>query len=68
VPDTFTVVLSEEAFAVVCGLVQPSSDVNPIGIFADEPVWHELRDKFPLANFDAAASASIINYDEEAGE
>jgi hypothetical protein len=69
--------LSEEAYHVLCGLVQPSwmaaetpaeeaLAVNTGGIYAE--CWDELRAKFPLANFRAYAAARGEDfYCEEAG-
>ncbi len=63
--DTYTVELSEAEFAVVCGLVQPSNEVNINGIQTD--VWEKLRGHFQLENFKLAVAQGIIEYDEEAG-
>jgi hypothetical protein len=69
--------LSEEAFTVLCGLVQPSwmaaetpeeeaLAVNAAGIYTD--CWDELRAKFPLAHFRKAAQERGEDfYHEEAG-
>jgi hypothetical protein len=69
--------LSEEAFTVLCGLVQPSwmeantpedeaLAVNRAGIYTD--CWDELRAKFPLEHFRKAAhSRGEDFYHEEAG-
>lgn len=69
--------LSAEAFAVLCGLVQPSwmdantpeqeaLAVNAAGIHAD--CWDELRAKFPLAHFRKVAQERGEDfYFEEAG-
>jgi hypothetical protein len=69
--------LSDEAFAVLCGLVQPSwmaaetpeeeaLAVNQGGIYAD--CWDELRAKFPLAHFRKVARERGEDfYCEEAG-
>jgi hypothetical protein len=69
--------LSEEAFTVLCGLVQPSwmaavtpeeeaLAVNAAGIYTD--CWDELRAKFPLAHVRKAAQERGEDfYHEEAG-
>lgn len=60
-----TVQLSEEAYTVLCGLVQPSSDVHHVGIFSE--AFAELTATFPLADFHAGVKAGLVEYDEEAG-
>lgn len=69
--------LSDEAFAVLCGLVAPSwmaaetpaeeaLAVNQGGIYAE--CWDELRAKFPLDHFRKYAAARGEDfYNEEAG-
>ena len=54
-----TITLSDEAYAMLCGLVAPSDEadethgVNHQGISGD--AWNELREKFPVNDFWAAA-------------
>lgn len=59
-----TVELTTDEYAVLCGLVQPSEDVNAIGIYSD--AWEGLREKFPLRDFRLAVEAGVISYDKEA--
>lgn len=56
--------LSKEAFAVVCGLVAPSDQVNHAGIMTE--AWDELRAVFPLSDFRKWAR-SANRYNKEAG-
>lgn len=56
--------LSNEAFAVVCGLVQPADEVTAAGIFTE--TWPELRKTFPLAAF-RARFEDTDDYHPEAG-
>ncbi|RSM68661.1 hypothetical protein DL991_41055 [Amycolatopsis sp. WAC 01375] len=54
-----TVALSAAAHAVVSGFLalddgdDPENGVNPDGILADDHVWDELRDRFPLSAYHA---------------
>jgi len=51
--------MSEEAYAIICALVAPSSeDINTLDIFSDQ--WNELRERFPVSEF--------REYAEKAGE
>lgn len=50
-----TVILSERAYEVLCGLVQPTDQVNITGIYTD--VWDELREAFPVEVFLARVPA-----------
>jgi hypothetical protein len=59
--------LTDEAYAVLCGLVQPSDDVNVDGIVADQEVWDEIRTRFPLQDFQASVANGAVEYVEEAG-
>lgn len=71
--------LSEEAYTVLCGLVQPNwmnaetpaeeaLAVNHGGIYADDATWDELQAKFPLAHFRTVAQQRGEDfYQEEAG-
>lgn len=51
-PKYRAIVMSQEAYDVLCGLVQPSDEVNQAGIFS--PAWDELRKTFPIERFHAA--------------
>lgn len=68
---TVQITLSDEAYAVVCGLVNPSLDddnpngVHHPGIFSES--FDEIRDSFPVAAFWGAVEAGEIEYDKEAG-
>lgn len=44
-----TITLSDEAVAVIAGMVAPSDVVQADAIFTD--VWDEIRDEFPLEHF-----------------
>jgi hypothetical protein len=46
-----TVNLTDDAYAVLCGLVQQSSDVDIDAIMTSDEVWIELRAIFPLTFF-----------------
>ena len=61
------VMLTEDQFAVICGLVQTSEDVNADGIFPKAGVWESLREDFPIEKFHLAVHLGIISYDKEAG-
>lgn len=62
--------LSDEAYAVVCGLVNPSEDadeqngVHHPGIFGP---FDEIRASFPVKAFWDAVEAGDVEYDAEAG-
>ena len=60
--------LTEEAYSVLCGLVQPSEQVNADGIIASEPAWNELRESFPLDAFESAVRGRVITYEADAGQ
>lgn len=66
------VALSTEAYAVLCGLVQPTDEVNAAGI--NSLAWDELRRTFPLAHFEMWATANPDDgerdsfYNPDAGE
>jgi hypothetical protein len=70
-----TIELTDEEYAIVCGLVQPDwmnvepphdkDAVNHAGIFSE--AWDSLREKFPLENFRDAVSDGVIDYNQEAG-
>lgn len=68
---TVQVNLSYEAYAVVCGLVNPSLDdenpegVHNPGIFSES--FDEIRSSFPVETFWNAVKAGQIEYDPEAG-
>lgn len=65
-PKMRAVVLSEEAFAVLCGTVHPTDDVNTQGIFSE--AWEELRQTFPLDYFKKVANERGEDfYNEDAG-
>ena len=60
--------LSEAAYAVVCGMVQDSEDVNEAGVIAPTGVWEEVRQAFPLSEFRLGVKRALITYDRRAGE
>lgn len=61
-----TIILSDDAYAVICGMVQGSEDVEVDQIIAPDPVWDEIRGQFPLADFHAAVTrGGDITYDPE---
>lgn len=65
-----SVELSPEAYAVLCGLVQPSDDaapdgVNHAGIFT--ATWDEIRAAFPAKRFHVWAASHEDFYDPDAG-
>jgi hypothetical protein len=41
------VALSPAAHRTVCGLVQPTEEIDPAEIYADDQVWEEIRSIFP---------------------
>lgn len=64
--------LSEDAAAVVAGLVAPTSDVNHEGIMTSGAVWAEIRAAFPLDLFRTwvdrhAGEGGDQGYEEAAG-
>lgn len=61
------VTLTTEEYAVLCGLVQDSEDVEPTGIFVKTEVWASLRETFPWERFRDAVNQGVIQYDPEAG-
>jgi len=65
---TYKIEMSEPAYAVLCGLVQSSDDVNSAGIIAPGPVWNELKEFFPLTDFEALVAERVITYDKDWGE
>ena len=54
--------ISDEAFAVVCGLVQDAELVQSAAIYMPATVWTELREKFPLEDFREAVAAGAVSY------
>jgi hypothetical protein len=60
--------MSEAAYAVLCGLVQSSDDVVATGVIAPEGIWQELREFFPLKDFDELCAAKVITYDPDWGD
>jgi hypothetical protein len=60
---TRTVALSDTAWAVICGMVQTTDAVETEAIIAEDPVWDEIREAFPLAAFRQAVDAGMIEYD-----
>jgi hypothetical protein len=46
-----TIELSDEAYALVCGLVHPSDDIDTEKVVALDPTWSEVRSKFPLTDY-----------------
>jgi hypothetical protein len=55
--------LSDAAYAVVCGLVQPSEEIEVNGITASERVWEELRLAFPSHVFHANVAKGRVGYE-----
>jgi len=43
------VALSEEAHRTVCGLVQPTDEIDPSEVFASDGAWSEIRSAFPAS-------------------
>jgi hypothetical protein len=64
-PPERLVVLSPAAYALVCGLVHPASDIDDDGVTADAPIWDEVRNAFPLAEFHKGVDEKLISYIEE---
>ena len=65
---TYKIEMSEPAYAVLCGLVQSEDDVNHAGIQAPGQVWADLKQFFPLADFEALVRERVIAYDKDWGE
>lgn len=59
------VALSEDAYRVVCGLVQPTDVVNSNGVIAPPDTWTEIRKAFPLSAFMETCNEN--NYIEDFG-
>jgi hypothetical protein len=47
IEEVCLVVLSPEAHRTVCGLVQPTDEVDPTEVFASDGAWAEIRSAFP---------------------
>jgi hypothetical protein len=45
------VLLTDEEYAAICGLVAPEAQVNKDGIMMAEHHWDSLRSKFPVQHF-----------------
>lgn len=45
------ITLSAEAFRVVCGLVQPTDEVDPESVAASMKTWQEIRETFPASSY-----------------
>jgi len=43
------VALGPEAHRTVCGLVQPTEEVDPSEVFASDRAWAEIRSEFPAS-------------------
>lgn len=43
------VALGSEAHRTVCGLVQPTDEVDPTEVFASEEAWAEIHSAFPAS-------------------
>jgi len=43
------IALGEEAHRTICGLVQPTDEVDPSEVFASDEAWSEIRSAFPAA-------------------
>lgn len=41
--------LGEEAHRTICGLVQPTDEVDPSEVFASDEAWSEIHSAFPAA-------------------
>lgn len=41
------IALGEEAHRTICGLVQPTDEVDPTEVFASDGAWSEIRSAFP---------------------
>lgn len=59
--------LGDAARAVIAGLVASRLDVNPAGITADDDVWTQIRNAFPLDLFITRPEHGM-GYDRTAGE
>jgi hypothetical protein len=62
---TRTIELSEQAYAVVCGMVQMTEDVDPDGVVVEKKVWDEVRELFPKEEFFAALVNGELSYEPE---
>jgi len=65
-----TVNLTHDAFALVAGLVRPTTGKDAIDhscILAPDATWAEVRNSFPPGVFDHAAKDpdSLVEYDPE---
>jgi hypothetical protein len=65
---TRTIELSEKAYAVVCGMVQMTEDVDSDAVCTSADVWKEVREAFPSAEFTAAVMKGLVSYDTEEAE
>lgn len=64
--ETHTLVLSADAWAVICGMVQGSEDVETTEIYPQaEGVWEEIRRAFPIDGFTKAVRDGKIEYTPE---
>lgn len=57
-----TIILSDAAWSVVCGMVHGTEDVETEDIYPIADVWDEIREAFPLAQFVKAVKAGAIEY------
>lgn len=49
--DLKLLVLTKEEHQLICGMVQPTSDIDSDGVCANHEVWEGVREKFPLSDF-----------------
>jgi len=56
------VALSDAAYAVVCGMVQPTDQVDSERVVANAVVWEEVRHAFPINEFEAAVKRGDVTY------
>ena len=61
--ELVTVTMSKEAHAVLCGLVQPTEQVDSELISSER--WDELRRLFPIEQFWPAVERGLVDYDAE---
>lgn len=54
--------LSDEAFALVCGLVQPTKAVDRSVVDAPRNTWDEARACFPFAAFQIGVETGVVEY------
>ena len=47
-----TITLSDDAYRVLCGLVQPTGVVDSDDVQAHDATWRELRGTFPHSDYD----------------